>query len=257
VNGPDRDILGELIALSRSLADPARDCVILAEGNTSARAEDGSFWVKASGAQLRTAGEDDFVRVDPNGVLAMVDAWPFDDVELRRRLEAVRLDPDATGVPSTETLMHAVCLGLDGVEFVGHTHPTPINMITCSKAFEEALSGRLFPDEIVLCGPYPVLIPYVDPGIPLAIEIRTRLDAYLEEHGERPLSMYMQNHGFVALGSTARQVEDITAMAVKAARILAGTGGFGGPHFMKKKEVRRIHTRLDEQHRKKMLDERD
>ena len=50
------DTLDQLVALSNRLGDPAHDYVILGEGNTSARADAGSFWVKASGAELRTAG---------------------------------------------------------------------------------------------------------------------------------------------------------------------------------------------------------
>lgn len=48
----------------------------------------------------------------------------------------------------------------------GHYHPTETisdkisATLTCSAVFETALSGRLFPDEIVVCGPAPVLVPY-------------------------------------------------------------------------------------------------
>jgi len=49
-------------------------------------------------------------------------------------------------------MFHALALQLDGVNFVGHTHPTAINALTCSVGFEQAVSGRLFPDEIVICG---------------------------------------------------------------------------------------------------------
>ena len=46
------DTLDQLVALSNRLGDPAHDYVILGEGNTSARADAGSFWVKTSGAEL-------------------------------------------------------------------------------------------------------------------------------------------------------------------------------------------------------------
>jgi rhamnose utilization protein RhaD (predicted bifunctional aldolase and dehydrogenase) len=142
---------------------------------------------------------------------------------------------------------------LPGINFVGHTHPTAINMITCSAAFETAVSGRLIPDEIVLCGPAPVLIPYVDPGLPLAREVQRRINTYIDAYGELPKTIWMQNHGFIALAPTAQKVENITAMAVKAARILVGTYALGGPHFMTPQAVARIHTRPDEHYRQRVI----
>jgi len=65
----------------------------------------------------------------------------------------------------------------------------------------------------------------------------------------------MQNHGLIALGRTAQQVESITAMAVKAARVLLGTYILGGPHFLAAEAVARIHTRPDELYRRKLLGE--
>ena len=63
----------------------------------------------------------------------------------------------------------------------------------------------------------------------------------------------MQNHGFIALAPTARQVENITAMAVKAARVLVGAYSLGGPNFMTPQHVARIHTRPDEHYRQRQL----
>lgn len=248
-----KKILNELVTMSRNLGDPANDYVILGEGNTSARVGDETFWVKASGAGLRTIGPDGFVQVYFEPVLAMLDGPDLSDDEIKQALTGARVDPQAKGHPSVETVLHAVCLKLAGVNFAGHTHPTIVNMVTCSAAFETAVSGRLFPDEIVICGPAPVVVPYVDPGLPLAREISRRINAYIDTHGERPKTVLMQNHGFIALAPTARQVENITAMAVKAARILVGTYALGGPHFMTPEAAKRIHTRPDEHYRQRII----
>lgn len=247
------DILGQLITLSRNLGDPANDYVILGEGNTSARVDDKTFWVKASGAELRTITAEGLVEVAFERVLAMLDGPDLTDEAVKQALVEAKVDPQAKGHPSVETVLHAICLSLPEVNFVGHTHPTAINMITCSAAFETAISGRLFPDEIVLCGPAPVVIPYVDPGLPLAREVYRRIQAYIDHYGERPKTILMQNHGFIALGPTATQVENITAMAVKTARILAGAYALGGPHFMTPQAVNRIHTRPDEHYRQRVI----
>lgn len=246
-------ILEQLVKMSRTLGDPANDYVILGEGNTSAQIDDDSFWVKASGTQLRTVDEDSFVLVHFGRVRAMLDGPDLSDDEIKQALIDAKVDPDFSAHPSVETAVHAVCLSLDGVNFVGHTHPTAINMITCSVGFEAAFAGRLFPDEIVLCGPAPVLIPYTDPGLPLARAVRERIDAYIDEYGELPRVMHLQNHGLFVLGSTAQQVENITAMMVKTARVLAGTYALGGPHFMTPDNVARIHTRPDEHYRQRVI----
>jgi rhamnose utilization protein RhaD (predicted bifunctional aldolase and dehydrogenase) len=247
------DVLSQLVVMSNNLGDPANDYVILGEGNTSVKVDEETFWVKASGTQLRTIGPEGFVQVYFEPVLAMLDGPNLSDEAVKQALSEAKVDPTAPGHPSVETALHALCLKLAGINFVGHTHPTAINMLTCSAAFETAISGRLFPDEIVLCGPAPVVIPYVDPGLPLARQTRQQLDAYLDRYGELPKTVLMQNHGFIALAGTAQQVENITAMAVKAARILVGTYAVGGPHYMTAQAVDRIHTRPDEHYRQRII----
>jgi rhamnose utilization protein RhaD (predicted bifunctional aldolase and dehydrogenase) len=244
------EVLTELIALSRTLGHPALDYVILGEGNSSARIDNETFWVKASGAEMRTIEAGGFVQVRFDGVLSMLETDDLSDAEVKARLEAVRVDPEARARPSVETVLHALILKLDGVTFVGHTHPTAVNAILCSQNAEEAIAGRLFPDEIIYCGPAPIYVPYTDPGVPLALAIRDAIDRYLDEYHENPRVILMQNHGLIALGKTASEVENITAMFVKTARVILGACALGGPHFMSAKAVARIHTRPDEQYRR-------
>jgi hypothetical protein len=60
----------------------------------------------------------------------------------------------------------------------------------------------------------------------------------------------------IALGKSAADVENITAMAVKAARVLLGTYALGGPHFLTPEHADRIHTRQDEHYRKNVWETR-
>ena len=249
----DNKILKQLVALSNNLGRPELDYAIMGEGNTSARVDESSFYVKVSGSELRTATTSSFVRCSMERVLALMDVPDLDDKKTKEGLVAAKVDPADPGHPSIEALLHALCLRLPGINFVGHTHPVTINAITCSVNFEVAFAGRLFPDEIVVCGIAPVLVPYMDPGIPLALEVGSRLNKHLEEHGEPPRVVIIQNHGLIALGRTPQQVEDITRMEVKVARILLGTYSAGGPRFMTQHDVDRIHTRPDELYRKQKL----
>lgn len=246
----------ELIELSHHLGDPARDYAILGEGNTSCRGEGDrgeTFWVKASGSHLGSLRPQDLVQVRTDRVLALLDRTGLTDQQILDELRACKVDGPEGPLPSVETVMHAVCLGVEGVRFVGHTHPTAINMITCSARFHEAVSGRLFPDHVVLCGPASVLVQYVDPGLPLAREMKRRIDDFIRQTGELPRTIFMQNHGFIALGATARDVMNITAMAVKAARILVGVAALGGPVFLSPGNVLRIHGRPDEHYRQGVI----
>jgi len=257
------EILTQLVTMSNHLGDPALDCAILGEGNTSARADGDTFWVKASGTELRTIDRAGFVRISFERALALLDARDLSDEEVKRRIGAAKVDP-ATGVgpavddgvrPSVETVLHAICLNLEGVNFVGHTHPTAVNAILCSQQVEEAVSRRLFPDQVVYCGPASVYIPFTDPGVPLARKVGDLIDQYMDEYREVPKVILMQSHGLIALGGSARQVEQITAMAVKAARVLLGTYALGGPRFFSPETVARINTRPDELYRRRVLGE--
>ena len=247
---PSQPVLSQLVSMSRNLGDPALDYAILGEGNSSARVDGDTFWVKASGAELRTMGPEGFVQVRFEGVLLLLDTGGLNDDQVKAGLEEARVDPDISTRPSVETVLHAQALQLPGVNFVGHTHPTVINALLCARDVEEAIAGRLFPDEIVYCGVAPVYVPYTDPGVPLARMVRDLMHRYMDSHGEVPKVVLMQNHGLIALGNTAGQVENITAMAVKAARVLLGTFALGGPRFMTAEAVARIHTRPDEQFRR-------
>jgi rhamnose utilization protein RhaD (predicted bifunctional aldolase and dehydrogenase) len=245
-------ILQQLVAMSNRLGDPALDYVILGEGNTSARADADTFWVKASGTELRTIDRAGFVRVRFDRVLALLDEGDLDDDAIKEGLEAAKVDPTVAARPSVETVLHALALQLEEVNFVGHTHPTAVNTLLCSQRAEEAVSGRLFPDHIVYCGPASVYVPYTDPGLPLARRVRNSIGRYIDAHHESPKVILMQNHGLIALGRTAQEVEDITAMAVKAARVLLSTYALGGPHFLTAENVDRIHTRPDEAYRRQV-----
>jgi len=246
-------ILDALIALSRRIGDPTREFAILGEGNTSARVDAATFWVKASGKELGTANAGTFVLVNVPHTLQILEMGGLTDSQIKQELIAAKVNPDDPAHPSVETVMHALMLTLGGASFVAHTHPTAVNAILCSQRVEEAISGRLFPDEIVICGPAPAYVPYTDPGIPLARKIRETMLAYQGDYGQMPKVVLIQNHGLVALGRSAQEAENITCMMDKAARILLGSYALGGPHFLTPAQVDRIHTRPDEEYRRKLL----
>ena len=245
----EQTALRELVNMSLNLGKPENDYVILGEGNSSAKIDDDYFFVKASGKYMSQSDENTFVKVKSKDALAILDAGDLSDEEIKDALFAVCADPANKMKPSVETTFHALLLSLPGINYVGHTHPTAVNSLLCSVNAEEILKSRIFPDEIVYCGIEPIYLEYVDPGLQLSRVMRDRCYKFMEEHGCTPKVILIQNHGLVALGKTAHEVEAITAMWCKTCRVLAGAHTFGGVHYFTKENVKRIYTRPDEHYR--------
>jgi rhamnose utilization protein RhaD (predicted bifunctional aldolase and dehydrogenase) len=249
------NIPSDLLNLSRELGSSPHEWSILGEGNTSANLDDTVFLVKASGSQLGTLTAGQLVGVRFAPILDALDsAAAFSDAETSRLLSDARID-SAEPMPSVETLFHADLLNLPGINFVGHTHIISINSLLCSKGGWDLIQqgGRIFPDEVVVCGVAPCSVGYADPGLQLALAIRSAVKSYIARYTVAPKTIYLQNHGFIALGATAREVLSITRMADKAARILIGTMSCGGPNFMSGADIARILNRPDEHLRQRAL----
>ena len=248
----ENKLLEELITLSREVGREDRQLAILGEGNTSADGGDGTFWVKASGTSLSTANTDSFSQIRLDAVLDYVARAQMTEIEVGEALAAVLVNPQHKR-PSTETFMHAILLAEGGARWVAHTHPNSANMILCSQLGAAPFQRPLFPDGIVVCGRYPAVVPYVDPGFYLGHAVRSELRRYQDAYGKNPKLLLMVNHGITALGQTAQEALNILRMADKWARILLGTYALGGPNYMPDEEAQRIDTRLDEEYRRKML----
>jgi len=253
---PMAERLEQLVRMSRELGDPGNDYLLLGEGNTSAAADEESFFVKASGACLGQIDQSGFVRVSRETMRELLEHESMTDDEIADGLRRATIEPGDLR-PSTETFLHAMLLDLPGIEFVGHTHPTALNALLCSQGAEEAVRGRLFPDEVVCCGPESAWVPYTDPGLPLARAVGGAVDDYIERWNAPPLVIMMQNHGMIALGETPAQVLNATAMAVKSARVRLGAAAWGGIRPLSEGELDRIYTRPDEDYRRRLLSRTD
>lgn len=244
--------LSDLLALSHELGREDRQLAILGEGNTSTRTGEDRFLVKASGSNLATLAAAGVTECRAAPLLALLDQPTAGDDAVEAALLASRVDP-AARKPSVEAMFHAWLLGLPGINFVGHTHPVTVNALLCSGRAQDFATRRLFPDEIVCCGPSSVLVPYTDPGAALARAIRDGVRRYRETTGLVPRVILLENHGLIALGATPAAVLAATLMAVKAAAITLGACTAGGPRYLSDAEVRRIAGRSDEHYRQKML----
>jgi rhamnose utilization protein RhaD (predicted bifunctional aldolase and dehydrogenase) len=225
---------------------------MLGEGNTSARLGDKTFLVKASGTCLGTLREEDAVECRFAGLLPMLEQESLTDQQVDDALLAARADSKAKK-PSVEAVFHAWLLSLPGVKFVGHTHATTVNQILCSPRARDFAEHRMFPDEVVCCGPASVFVPFTDPGVKLAQAIRRETGAYLQQRQRPPRVILMQNHGLITLGGTWQSVFSAMLMAEKAARIFVGAAALGGPVFFSSENIARIEGRPDEAYRQRAL----
>jgi len=244
--------LEQLIWLSRELGREDRKLAILGEGNTSCRASDQTFLVKASGCSLGSMGAQDVTECRFAPLLQLLDRDAVSDQEISQTLLASRVSSSAKR-PSTEAVFHAYLLSLDGVQWVGHTHPIMVNGILCSPRAADFATHRMFPDEIVCCGKQSVLVPYVDPGVPLAKAIKTGVQDHQSKFGGLPRIILLTNHGLIAPASSAVGVMTATQMAVKAAEIFNLAAAHGGPVFLDQAVVNRIEGRDDEHYRRQQL----
>ncbi|WP_347754848.1 class II aldolase/adducin family protein [Agrococcus sp. ProA11] len=241
----------DLLALCHAVGEPHRGLAILGEGNVSARLDEQRMLVKASGSTLGSAGPDDLVECELAPILAMLDAEDADDDAVGAALMASRVDQQAKR-PSVEALLHAVVLSF-GAGAACHTHPISANGILCSDRAELIAAGALFPDQIVVLGQRALFVPYVDPGLGLALHMRDALRRFVAEHGRLPKIAYLQSHGIFAIGDDAAECLRITEMADKHARILTAALAVGSPNFLGDDVLDRIENRADEHHRRRVL----
>lgn len=245
-------ISDEIVRLCRTLGEPGRDLVILAEGNVSGRATPETMFVKASGASMATASRKDLVEVRLAPLLALLNDDTADDETVAQVLTESLVDSKDKR-PSVEALLHAVCQEYGQTPVVAHTHPVSVNALLCSDQATELVSGTLFPDQVVVLGKHQLLIPYTDPGLQLARRARRELQHHIAAFGGPPKALYLVNHGMFALGQSAAEALNITEMAVKCARIIGGALAVGNTTHLSEPDAERIDSRPDEHLRREEL----
>jgi len=245
-------VVEDLLTLSHEIGREDRGLTLLGEGNTSARLDEGSYLVKASGTSLSNLQAEDLVACHTPPMLSLLNKHGLNDEDVDAALLAARIDPKAKK-PSVEAILHAWSLSLPGVKFVGHSHATTVNSILCSARAREFAEHRMFPDEIVCCGVASVYVPLTDPGLKLAQVIRHETDDFIRKNQVVPKVILMQNHGMIALGGSWQSVLAATLMTEKAAKIFLGAAQLGGPVALPAETVARIAGRPDEHYRQRML----
>jgi len=233
------DPFQELLWLSHEVGREDRHLALGGEGSVSARLDEQHFGVRASASALHDAAPEQICRCRLDEIQGFIDSQGSDSMDVQAALRR-SVSPDGPR-PTTDALFHSWLLQLEHVRFVGHCHPEACLQVLCSSAAERFAEYRMFPDEVLATGPQSVLVPYVEPGAPLAREVRAKMTlAMRRTFGRHPKLILLQNHGIIALGSTAHSVLSTLQMAEKAARVFVGAARLGGPIFMTAAMVTRI-----------------
>jgi rhamnose utilization protein RhaD (predicted bifunctional aldolase and dehydrogenase) len=245
------EIKKQLLYLSNTLGSKEDKLVILGEGNTSARIDNDTFFIKASGSQLANLTDEQLIPVRFDKILEMIDK-KLSDKEVHNVLMAAKTDQSKLK-PSVETSFHAWLLKQPNVHFIGHTHPSAVLNILCSEHVQDFAEKRLFPDHIVYCGPKSLYLDYIDPGFTLAKYISEGWERFVQNNGYTPKVILMKNHGLIVVGPSPEHVLATTLMTVKSAEIFLGAKTLGNIVFMNESEVDRIAHRDDEAYRQKQI----
>ncbi|MFN8451962.1 MAG: class II aldolase/adducin family protein [Anaerolineae bacterium] len=244
-------ILEQLVDMTRLLGQPHLNYVIIGEGNTSFRVDADTFWIKASGQGMSSISDAGFVQVRFAPILELLEQQ-ISASALQAAMMAAKVDPKSPARPSGRGHVHAALLHGCDVRVIGHTHPLAVNAILCSDRAEQFATNRMFPDEVVLCGPRSVLVPYVDPGLPLSLAIRDRVRSYSRNSAKRrkyPASESRIDRARTDADGSRQYHGDVC----QGRGIFSGACALGEPVFMTPADIMHIYRRPDEIYRRKLF----
>jgi len=205
--------------------------LIAGGGNTSLK-EGKYIYVKASGVELASVSEDDFVKLRRD---ALDKIWKKEypaDAELRERavLEDL-MNSRAIGEkrrPSVESLFHA----LMPQKYIVHTHPAIVNGLTCSKNGAR-IAKKLFNERCIW-------ISYVNPGYTLAKLAMSELMKLKKINKPVADTIFLGNHGMFVGAETIKEIKDIHSLIMKALKGSIVYEPDFSPVNVDSKEVKRI-----------------
>ena len=203
--------LKELVEMSnRYGAD--EEFVLAGGGNTSFK-DDGKLYVKGSGAQLSDIKQEQFVVMDIEKLLKMVEceySTSMSNSEREKKalsdMMAARLPGEEDKRPSVECVLHAMF----PYKFVLHVHPPLINGLTCG-VNGEAVFNELFGDKAVWIG-------LTKPGFVLAQTCNKIFNEYAEKTGNYPQIVILQNHGIFIAADAVEEIDKLMDYVVDTLR---------------------------------------
>lgn len=231
----------EFSTLARALGEHPSRLVLWDEGALAMRLSDERYVVTRRGARLAKLKPGDMVHLD----LAKMAALAVADVITPEELESAQFGPgkdegDESAEPCRDALLFAVLLSMEGVRFAAHVHPIVVDMITASPRGRQFAERRMLFHEALALGATLPLVPYADPGAPLAQEVKRRLSQWRERYQSTTNVILLQNHGVILLGNSAEDVVRTVEMLNKYAEVFVGAAALGGPVFLSPPSVSQV-----------------
>jgi len=210
----------ELAKYGRMLAK--KGLVAAGGGNISARYKD-SIFIKASGARLEDAKENDFIELDlRTGVPSRRSGIPP-----KRKLQAGKA---CAKKPSIEYKMHVACfLKRPDVGAVIHAHP-PV-------ATGFATSGRKLCD---ITAEFAMVLKTGVPTIKFVTPGTEKLAAAVANKIKNHNALLLANHGTIAVGKDLKEAFERTVVLEEAAKICLSAEVFGKVKSIKKSAIKSL-----------------
>lgn len=222
----------ELLALTSQIGAHPLRVAIWSEGSCALRLSKERFLVSREGASMANLRTEDLVELD----LGKVNALSAEDHCTEEALADALSNPQNL-TPSADAFLYAYFLSLEGATLALHTQPVQLNQILCSPRARQFADRRSLPSEVTSCGGASLLVPYADPGLPLAREVRRKMVLWRDRYKLLPRVVLLQNNGLVVLADNAAQALDATEMTIKAAEVFLGAALLGGPAFLSPNNV--------------------
>jgi rhamnose utilization protein RhaD (predicted bifunctional aldolase and dehydrogenase) len=230
----------ELVSLAQALGQHPARLLVGTEGSCAGRVDADRIVVSAAGRSLADLTDDGVVELKFPETLALLDSDAAVDDLLAEQQSA-----EPMVKPSIDATAHAYLLSLEGVGCTARTQPIEVNQILCSPRARQFADRRSTPQEIFSFSAASVLVPYTQPGLALAREIKRKILLWRDRFKVVPKLVLIQNHGMFALGRDREEALSITEAALKSAQIFVGASLLGGPAFLTPSQVAQIEPLQD------------
>lgn len=231
------EILPELIELSHAVGRHPSRMAIWHEGACAAKTWDGYFFVSRRGANLSELAAADLVKMNLEKTAALISQETVSE----ETFAELQTGPGAA-LPSLDAILFAWLLSLDENKFAVHAQPVEVNQILGSPRARQFAERRTVAHEVPARGVSSVLMPYADPGLPQAREVKRKLALWRDRYKVVPKLLFIQNHGMITLGNSREEILLAAELAIKSARIFIGAALMGGPVFLTPDNVQHLEA---------------
>ncbi len=209
----NKEALDALIRMSK-YAGQRFDLVQAGGGNTSVKFGD-KMYIKASGYLLsELTPNTGHTIVETEKVVQILEDEEVLSISDKKKKDAaaskkLQLAKTSDGPrPSIETYLHALLY-----KYTLHVHSISVNLFTSHQNGQHELKEL---DSEAL------YVRYETPGIELALELKTRMEAYYVKEGRIPHVIFLQNHGLIISSDNYEDIEAFNEKVVIDAEKKAG-----------------------------------